>query len=330
VARSGSFAGVVSKSSGRESSDPVPYHRVLVVGSVNMDLVTRVPGIPGPGETVLGSAFKTIPGGKGANQAVAAARLGAETAFIGRVGDDAFGVALRKNLAAEGVDLSALRVDRDHATGAASILVDDAGENAIALAPGANAALTPADLEAEAARFAWADVLLVQMEIPSETAAAALRLAAQHDALGILDIGSDRAVPEAVVRAAGIVSPNASEAERMTALQVKTIEEAQIAAEAIRGLGAREVTLKLGGLGCLYHGAQSVHAPAFTVNVVDTTAAGDAFTAALGVEWRDTTIAEALRFANAAGALAATVAGAQPAMPTRAAVEAFLRDAPRT
>ena len=298
--------------------------RVLVIGSANVDLVMTVPRCPKPGESLIGTSFETIPGGKGANQAVAASRLGAATLFAGCVGDDAFGEMQRRTLSEAGVDVTHLKVHPSEPTGTAVILVAETGQNAIAVTPSANFGSTPDDVAALAPVFDEVDVVLLQLEIPMETVEAALDAAQGAGVLSVLDAGPAQRVPETVIRKARIVSPNETEAEAMTDVAVASIEDAQRAAECLRERGAQEVVVKLGANGALYVGEERLHVPAFSVDPVDTVAAGDAFTAALGCAWQGLTRLEALRFANAAGALATTVVGAQPSMPTYEAVEAFL------
>lgn len=298
--------------------------RILVVGSANIDLVTRVPHCPRPGETLLGRDFATVLGGKGANQAVAAARLGGQVSFAGCVGDDAFGGLQRAGLAAEGIDLTYLRTDPTQPTGTAVILVAEEGQNAIVVTPGANFAWTPADAAALDPAIAAADVVLLQLEVPVAVVDAVLDRARAHGVLSILDIGSDQAIAQEILAKADVVSPNETEIEHLTGIAIHTMEDAHAAAAKLCAMGVREVVLKLGARGALYVGDETYHAAPFTVNAVDTTAAGDAFTGALAVVWERLPRQEALRFANAAGALAATVFGAQPAMPTRAALNALL------
>jgi ribokinase len=305
---------------------------VLVIGSANIDLVTRAERCPRPGESLVGRSFDTIPGGKGANQAVAAARLGAATVFAGCVGDDAFGTMLREGMMAEGIDLAYLHAHSELPTGTALIIVGDDGENSIVVTPGANQAVTPAEIEAFEPLFHEADVVLLQLEIPLESVDAALDMARRHDALTVLDAGPAQSAPAELIEKAGLISPNETEAEALTGVRVASLDDAREAARQLLELGALEVVMKLGARGCLYAGDGWMHVPAFNVTPVDTTAAGDAFTAALAAQWRGTDKRrDALRYANAAGALAATVAGAQPAMPTRSEVERFLashHDAP--
>lgn len=299
--------------------------KIVVVGSANMDLVTRVPRCPRPGETLLGTTFQTVPGGKGANQAVAAARLGAETTFVGCVGADAFGDALRAGLEAEGIDVSHVKVHPEKASGTATILVGEDGQNTIVVAPSANHELTPDDIEPLSPLFEKADAVLVQLEIPLGTVLAALSLAKRWGVLAILDAGPAQKVSAEILGKASIVSPNETEAEAITGIAIRTMADAEAAAEKLMELGAAEVVLKLGSSGTYYGGEiENLYVPAFDITAVDTTAAGDAFTAALAVAWGRMPMKDALRFANATGALAATVAGAQPSMPTRAAVEAFI------
>ncbi|MBX3180479.1 MAG: ribokinase [Candidatus Hydrogenedentes bacterium] len=301
---------------------------ILVLGSANIDLVARVSRIPRPGETLIGQSFATICGGKGANQAVAAARLGAGVTFLGCVGADAFGDQQKASLNAAGVDLSLLRTTGDAPTGTAIIEVSDAGENSIVVVPGANFALTPADVEASRAAFEAADAVLMQLEVPVAVVEAALELARRTNTLSILDIGSDQPITPEILGKADVISPNTSEAERLTGRTIDTPDAIREAARAMIGYGARHVVMKLGDRGSQAFGPGGECAvPAFTVDVVDTTAAGDAFTAALGVAWDPRDLNSTLRFANAAGGLAATRAGAQPSLPDRAAVIALLERA---
>ena len=299
--------------------------RIAVVGSANMDLVARVDRVPRPGENVLGREFRTIPGGKGANQAVAAARLGATVGFFGKVGEDAFGRALLAGLDADGVDTSLVRTTRDAATGVAQILVNAQGENSIVICPGANALLTPDDIEWAAGHLRTYDLFLMQLEIPLPTVAHVVRRAREWGKAVVLDAGPPCPQPPAEVFDVDVLSPNEAEAAALLGRPIASLDDARGAARDLLERGARAVVLKMGARGALLAGAsQCVHLPAHRVAVVDTTAAGDAFTAALAVfraEGRSLTDAAAL--ANRAGALAVTRLGAQPSMPTRRAVEEF-------
>ena len=303
----------------------MPPRNVFVIGSANIDLVTRVPRCPKPGESLIGSSFATITGGKGANQAVAAARLGARVTFAGCVGADAFGQMQRDALAAEGIGLDHLKTTPEAPTGTAIITVGDDGQNSIVVTPGANYALHPRDIAALAPALRAADALLLQLEVPLDTTAAALRLAREAGTLTILDAGPAQALPAELIALADIISPNETEAHALTGVEVTDLASAERAAQRLLELGARAVVLKLGARGALLHTSNTTHhAAPFTVTPVDTTAAGDAFTAALALRWGTAPAAEVLRFANAVGALATTRHGAQPAMPTHDEVERFL------
>jgi ribokinase len=300
--------------------------RVLVVGSANVDFTVAVARLPRPGETVTEGALLVARGGKGANQAVAARRLGGEVRLVGCMGDDASGREVRHALAREGVGVEGVGTTREAATGTALIVVDGEGRNQIAVAPGANRSLTVADVERRDGDFAWAEVVVCSLEVPLAAARRALECARRHGALTILnpaplpDSGLD------FLALADYVTPNEGEAARLTGLPLTGLDDAGTVAAAVRARGAAHVVLTLGAAGALAEGpAGGCRAPGFAVTAVDTTGAGDAFNGALAValtERRD--LADALRFANAAAALACTRRGAQPAMPTRAEVERLL------
>jgi ribokinase len=297
--------------------------RILVVGSANVDFTVVLPRLPGPGETVTEGTLLVARGGKGANQAVAARRLGAEVRLLGCVGDDASGREVCQALADEGIGVAALVTTAEAATGTALIVVDAQGRNQIAVAPGANRALTLADVDRRAMDFAWAEVVVCSLEVPLATARRALECARRHGAQTILNPAPlpDRGLD--FLALADYVTPNEGEAARLTGVAVTDLDEAGRAAAAVRALGATHAVVTLGGRGALADGpAGRLHSPAFEVAVVDTTGAGDAFNGALAValaERRD--LADALRFANATAALACTRRGAQPSMPTRHAVD---------
>ncbi|HJT76108.1 MAG TPA: ribokinase [Gemmataceae bacterium] len=301
---------------------------VIVVGSINMDFVVRAARLPRPGETLPGHDLRTYPGGKGANQAVAAARLGARVTMIGRVGDDRFGPKLLDGLEAEGVSTRHVRVTEGCTTGVAVITVEDGGQNAILIVAGANGRLTKDDLIDSVDVFSTASALLLQLEVPLETVVEATALGELHNLPVILDPAPAPSGPlPAVLSKVQVLTPNQAEAEALTGMPVTNLAEAERAARALRDQGARNVVLKMGASGALLCGADGrVEAvPTACVPVVDTTAAGDAFTAALAVGLcHNLDDRELLRFACAAGTLATTRAGAQPAMPTRAEVEQFL------
>ena len=301
--------------------------RILVIGSVNMDVVARVDRVPAPGQNVRGRDLRTIPGGKGANQAVAAARLGAETAFLGRVGDDGFGSRLRANLEAEGVGVDSLETVRDCASGVALILVDAAGENTIVVTPGANNRLTPDDVDAARGLVAAADAVVLQLEIPAETVARAVALAREVGTPTILDAGPPRKPVDEAAFDATVLTPNEAEAASLLAIEPGTLGLEEMARELL-ACGPGAVVLKAGPRGAVVaRGNRCEGVPAFRINPVDTTAAGDAFTAALAVETvKGTDLAAAARVANAAGALACLKFGAQPSMPTADEIARFLAD----
>jgi ribokinase len=301
---------------------------VVVVGSINMDLVVRLERLPRPGETLPGRDLRTSPGGKGANQAVAAARLGARVTMIGRVGDDRFGPRLSEALAAEGVSTEHVLVTEQCPSGAAVIGVEDSGQNAIMLVAGANGRLTPEDVCAREDVFRTADVVLLQLEVTMETVEAAAMLARRHGVPVVLDPAP---VPRGPLpRALGevdVLTPNQTEAEGLTGAPVATAAEAERAARSLRDRGAKQVVVKLGEAGALLcdRDGRTALVPAERVDVVDTTAAGDAFTAALAIGLcRGLSLPEAVRLGCAAGTLATTRPGAQPAMPTGEEVERFL------
>jgi len=298
--------------------------KILVVGSVNMDMAMRTQRLPLPGETMMALSFMTAHGGKGANQAVAAARLGGAVSFAGAVGGDAFGIQQREGLAREGIHLDYLQTRPELPTGVAQILISDSGENMIVVAPGANHSLTPSDIETLRPCFESSEVVLTQLEIPLDTVAAVLRMARECGVFSVLDACSAVPVPASLIAAADLVSPNETEAAAITGITVDSLESAREAARRLREMGAAHVVMKLGARGCLYLGDGECHIPAFPVEAMDTTAAGDAFTAALAIAWGRMPLPETLRFANAAGALAATIAGAQPSMPSLESVLRFL------
>jgi len=297
--------------------------RVLIVGSANVDFTVALPRLPAPGETVSEGTLLVARGGKGANQAVAARRLGAEVRLVACVGEDASGREVREALAGEGIGVDAVFTTSGAATGTALIVVDLAGRNQIAVAPGANRALAPAAVERCDEDFAWAEVVVVSLEVPLDSARRGLELARRHGALTILNPAPlpDRGVE--FLELADYVTPNETEASRLTGRTVSDVATAGEAAAAIRARGARCVIVTLGAAGALADGPEGrAHAPAPRVTAVDTTGAGDAFNGALAVALAERRpLAAALAFANAAAALACTKRGAQPSMPTRAEVE---------
>lgn len=292
--------------------------RIVVVGSANTDMVVKGRNLPAPGETVTGGRFFMVPGGKGANQAVAAARLGAPVAFVAKVGDDLFGREAIEGYRCEGIDATHVLRDPHHATGVALILVDAAGENSISVAPGANFHLTPDEVEAALAAIGPARAVLLQLEIPMETVARAAQVASAAGATVILDPAPAQPLPDELLRCADILTPNASEAERLTGVRVADAASAREAARRLRAAGARNVVVTLGAQGCLVAAADAeTLVPCPKVEPVDTTAAGDAFNGALACALAGgATLVEAARTACRAGALAVTKMGAQASLPT--------------
>jgi ribokinase len=307
---------------------------VAVVGSLNIDFVVSVDRLPGPGETVLGSDFRTVPGGKGANQACAAGKLGAakvDVRMIGRVGYDVFADHLKASLSAAGVDISAVSATQSQPTGVALIWVDRDGRNSIVVASGANHALAVGDVEAMRRVFRGASHALFQLESPLDTVAAALALAREMGLVTILDPAPAQPLAPALLANVDILTPNESEALILLGRPAShvTLSAAPELARDLLAMGPRAVILKLGDQGCFYSDARErIHAPACRVEACDTTAAGDTFNGALAValaEGQD--MAASLRFACAAAALSVTRPGAQSSIPTRAEAESFLAEA---
>ena len=300
--------------------------RLLIVGSINMDIVARVDHMPAAGENVRGWDLQTIPGGKGANQAVAAARLGAETFFLGRVGDDEFGGRLRQGLADSGVRIDALAAVPNCASGIAFIFVDAAGQNSIVVTAGANGRLTPDDVAAARNLVAQADAVILQLEIPPETVAATIRLARELKVRTIVDAGPPRTPVDAAVFECTLLTPNEAEAASLLAIETGRASPEDMARQLL-ARGPQAVVIKAGERGAVVADGKRIETvPAFKVRSVDTTAAGDAFTAALAIEYvRGTDLVAGARVANAAGALACLKLGAQPSMPTASEVAEFLR-----
>ena len=305
---------------------------IVVIGSINADRVVRCPAIPRPGQTVTGGDPAEVPGGKGANQAVAAARLSAgcrPVRMVGRVGDDPLGPRLTDGLRQHGVDVTGVRVTPGVPSGTAFILVDDAGENVIVVSPGANGHLAPADVP----DLDDAAVVLLQLEVPLATVAAAVTARAGSRPLFILDpapVPAGGGLPADLYRV-DLITPNQTEAEALTGIKVTTADDAYRAAGVLIARGVRTVIIKLGGGGCAVSAPDATgrvvttHMPGFAVTPVDTTAAGDAFNGAIAVALAEgRPILEAARFANAAGALACTRAGAQPSIPSRADVDTLV------
>ena len=305
----------------------VAARRVVVLGSLNMDLVVDVGRLPTPGETVSGTGFRTAGGGKGGNQAIAAARVGASVSMVGCVGDDANGRTLTALLQADGIDSDGVRSVAGP-TGVAMVMVDQTGQNFIAVVPASNGHLSPADVSAASARIAAADVLVAQLEVPLATVAAAERAADAGATAFILNAAPALPLPDELLRGVDVLVVNETELGIVAGHQVEAGREAHLA-RMLLGRGPRAVVVTLGARGALIVDQAGVAAVApFAVQPVDTTAAGDAFVGALAARYAGPgSLRDAARYASAAAALACTRAGAQPSLPTAAEVERLLAGA---
>ena len=299
---------------------------IVVLGGINMDLIATAPRLPMPGETVRGSEFYTTPGGKGANHAVAAARLGAGVRMIGRVGKDTFGPSMLDDLRAHGIDVTGVSEDPVNASGVAVILLDDSRQNHIVAVYGANAACDDTELRAATSALDGADVLMLQLEIPFEVSLAAAREAKSRGVTVVLDPAPAAPLPPGSLETVDVLTPNQTEATFLTKVEVRDLASAQEAAHALVKMGVAVAAVKLGPEGVCYASrAESGEVSAFRVEAVDTIAAGDAFGGALAVALAEGAgLKEAVRFGAAAGALAVTKPGAQEAMPSRREVEALV------
>jgi len=300
---------------------------IVVVGSLNMDLVAVVPRLPGPGETLLGSQYFTAHGGKGANQAYAAAKLGGDVAMLGRVGSDEYGRQMRANLQAVGCDVTGVEAV-DGSSGLAMILVAESGQNSIVVVPGANHRLLPGDLERGDARLAQAQIVLLQLESPAETVLEAARRAKPHGAQVILDPAPALPNPPPdLFKLIDVLTPNESEAAHLLGRQARdlTTDDAASIARKLQSLGPPTVIVKMGSQGCLLaEGRKLRQIPAPSVTVADTTAAGDVFNAALAVARAEgASLEKACEFAVRAAAVSVTRFGAQPSAPSRDEVTGF-------
>ncbi len=303
---------------------------ILVIGSCNTDMIVQVPYIPKPGETILGGTFSTAPGGKGANQAVAAARAGGHVAFVTRIGNDMFGDKALKGFEKDGIDTRQIIRDAIAPSGVAMIYVAEDGENSIAVASGANMNLSPDDLLKAKAILDSADILLMQLEIPLATVETAAAMASEKNIPVILNPAPAQELSEDLLHNITILTPNESEAQLLTGIPVKNRIDAGKAATALLDKGIKTVIVTLGSQGALivdHDGERLVSG--FQVKAVDTTAAGDVFNGALAVALASGELLDhAVRFANAAAALSVTRLGAQPSAPQKIEIEAFLRKNP--
>ncbi|WP_309266788.1 ribokinase [Aeromonas salmonicida] len=301
-------------------------NRLVVLGSVNADHVLRVPHFPRPGETLTGHSYQVVPGGKGANQAVAAARLGAPVSFIARIGDDAIGQQMRQGFEQDGIDVSAVELDETLPTGIAIIYVSDEGENSIGISAEANGALSPAMVKRHEAMIADAHTLLLQLEVPLESVFEAAKLARSHGTRVVLNPAPARPLPAELLVLVDLITPNQTEAELLTGVKVSDEASAAQAAARFHQMGISDVMITLGSQGVYCSNArQQQLIPGFRVEAVDTTAAGDTFNGALlAAELAGADFNAAVRFAHGAAALSVTKFGAQSSIPSKVEVDAFL------
>ncbi len=292
--------------------------KIVVIGSINMDLVTQTNTIPRVGETVLGENFITVPGGKGANQAVAAAKLGADVTLLGCVGDDAFGTELTQHLQHQGVCTEYIQTVPTTSTGVASITLSE-GDNSIIVVPGANHQLTPAIVQQNEKLIASADILLLQLEIPLESVVQATELAQKHKVPVILNPAPMQSLPKRLILQATYITPNEHELESLLSTSNFSKEDTEaLKQKSIVTIGAKGVHL--------YQSGKEQHIAGYQVEAVDSTGAGDTFNGALAVSLSNgVTLIESCQFANAAAALSVTKLGAQSGMPTKKEVEKFLQ-----
>jgi ribokinase len=305
--------------------------KIVVVGSSNTDMVVKIPGLPRPGETILGGSFSMAAGGKGANQAVAAARAGGEVTLIARIGRDVFGMQAQEAFERDGVNTEHIAVDPDLPSGVAFIFVDEHGENCIAVASGANAALSPSEIADAKETIDSADALLLQLEVPLTTVEAAARLGAGASARVILNPAPARPLSNDLLKLISIITPNEAEAESLTGVQVSDDRSAAEASGVLLAKGIPTVIITLGSRGAyIAERDYREHVPAFNVRPVDATAAGDVFNGALAVALAEKrNLRDAVRFAQAAAAISVTKLGAQPSIPFRPEIEEFLEKSDR-
>ncbi|MEN7973924.1 MAG: ribokinase [Verrucomicrobiota bacterium] len=301
--------------------------KLVVLGSVNADHVLQVPSFPRPGETLHGRNYQVIPGGKGANQAVAAARLGADVAFIASVGNDAFGLSILKSFASDGIEVSAVKVVTDYPTGIAMIQVSDGGENSICISAEANATLTKESIERDLPGIADAEYLLMQLETPMCGVTSAALHASEHNTKVVLNPAPACPLSGEILKHVDIITPNETEAEVLTGIAVTDQKTAQLAADELHGKGISTVMITLGAKGVwLSENGSGQLIEGFRVEVTDTTAAGDTFNGALLTGLiENKTMHDAIIFAHAAAAISVTRFGAQTSIPSRQEVDAFLQ-----
>jgi ribokinase len=300
--------------------------KIVVVGSSNTDMIIQVPHVPKPGETILGGRFSIAPGGKGANQAVAAARAGGEVTFIAKVGDDMFGDQAVAGFERDGIHVHLVGKDAEAPSGVALIFVGDDGENSIGVASGANMNLSPADVRAASETITSADILVMQLESPLDTVTGAARIASDAGVPVMLNPAPAQPLPDALLSCVTLLTPNESEIELLTGIRVLDQKSAIKAGNQLLNKGVANVLVTMGSNGvCLVNNKSSTIIPAFEVKPIDTTAAGDTFNGALATALaKDLALEEAVGFANAAAALSVTRMGAQPSIPSRKEIEKML------
>jgi ribokinase len=301
---------------------------IAVVGSSNMDLVVKSIRIPVTGETILGGDFIMVPGGKGANQAVAAAKLGAQVFFIAKLGDDIFGLQSLNNFRKEGVNTKYVLQTQDAPSGVALIMVDDEGNNVIVVAPGANHKLTPDDVKAAESDIASSGALVAQLEVPIETIEFAAGLANKSKVPFILDPAPAQRLSAELLNMVDVLTPNETEAQILTGVEVKDRKSAEAAAQKLLECGVKSVILTMGATGYLSVGKEGKEfIAARKVTAADSTAAGDAFTGSLAVGLaKGQTLSQAALFANNVAAFSVTRMGAQPSMPTIEEIDKFIHE----
>jgi len=303
---------------------------IISLGSINMDLVVRTPRFANPGETIVGTDFFTAPGGKGANQAVAAGRLGVDALMFGRIGDDFFGKNLLKNLQENNVGTKGVKIDKTLPTGTALITVNKNAENKIIIIPGANSAVCNSDIDNLTPFFKKANILMLQLEIPLDTVAAAAKKAKESGVKVLLDPAPARELSDELLYCCDFITPNETEAEILTGIKIDNFMDAKKAAEVLLNKGVQAVIVKMSSKGSYYYdGSIEINFPAYKVDAVDTVAAGDAFNGGFAAAFSSgKSIKETLQWANACGALSTTKHGAQPSLPLREELISFLKENP--
>ena len=301
--------------------------KIVVVGSSNTDMIIKVPWIPKPGETILGGRFSTAPGGKGANQAVAAARAGGDVTFLARIGDDMFGQKAKEGFIKDNINTDYILTDENEPSGVALICVDEDGENIIAVAGGANSKLSPEDIQKQSEVISSADILVGQLETPLDTIHKAFSIASAGGVKTILNPAPAQELSDDLLACVSILTPNESEAELLTGIKVDSEADAAKAADVLMGKGIETVLLTMGSRGAYIATAEFKELiSGFKVKAVDATAAGDVFNGALAVAIaQNKPLRGAVSFANAAAALSVTKLGAQPSAPTKDQIDKFLK-----